>query len=295
MRVQPASRRTFLKTGLVAAAASAPLTRALAAEPEPTVFGTPVGLQLYSLREHMPKDVPGTLAKIRAMGFREVEGGGDYGLGVAGFLGELKKADLRVTSALFGYEDWQKDKAARVARAREFGARYTGLAWIPHKQRFTREDALSAAANFDEWGAAAKAAGLRFVYHIHGYEFEASPEGTLFDTLAGQTDPANVAFEADIFWVRRGGCDPVALFERYPGRIATTHLKDIQKGIEVCKPDGTAPDETSVPLGEGMLDWPSVLRAAQKAGVERHYIEDEHPNALEQIPRSLKYLAAFRS
>jgi sugar phosphate isomerase/epimerase len=289
------SRRTFLKASLAAAAASTPLTRALAADPEPTVFGTPVGLQLYSLREHMPKDVPGTLAKIRAMGFREVEGGGDYGLGVAGFLGELKKADLRVTSALFGYEDWQKDKAARVARAREFGARYTGLAWIPHKQRFTREDALAAAASFNEWGAAAKAAGLRFVYHIHGYEFEASPEGTLFDTLAGQTDPGNVAFEADIFWVRRGGCDPVSLFERYPGRIATTHLKDIQKGIEVCKPDGNAPDETSVPLGEGMIDWPSVLRAAQKAGVERHYIEDEHPNALEQIPRSLKYLAALRS
>ena len=293
MPIAQTSRRSFLRSGLAAAAAASPLTRALAAEAGPTVLGAPVGLQLYSVRQHMPKDVPGTLAKIRAMGFREVEGGGDYGLGVAGFLAELRKAGLSVTSSHFGYEDWGRDKAARVGRARELGARYTGLAWIPHKERFTRDDAQRAAASFNEWGAATKAAGLRFIYHIHGYEFVESPEGTLFDTIAKQTDPALVAFQADIFWVRRGGCDPVALFERYPGRFATTHLKDIAKGTEVCKPDGTAPDETSVPLGEGMIDWPSVLRAAQKAGVERHYIEDEHKDALEQIPKTLRYLAAF--
>jgi sugar phosphate isomerase/epimerase len=293
MSLETPSRRSFLRASL-AVAASWPASRALAAEAEPTVHGAPVGLQLYSLRQHMPKDVPGTLAKIRAMGFREVEGGGDYGLGVAGFLGELQKADLRITSAHFGYQDWVKDATAQVARAAAFGVRYAGCAWIPHKERFTREDCLRAAADFGKWGRAAKDAGVRFIYHIHGYEFEKSPEGTLFDTLAAQTDPANVAFQADIFWVRRGGCDPVSLFERYPGRIASTHLKDIAKGVEVCKPDGDAPDETSVPLGEGMIDWPSVLQAAKKAGVERHYIEDEHPNAVAQIPESLRYLVAFR-
>lgn len=293
MALDDTSRRSFLKASIGAAAAASSLARASAQDGGPTVFGAPVGLQLYSVRQHMPKDVPGTLARIRAMGFREVEGGGDYGLGVDGFLAELRKAGLSVTSSLFGYEDWGKDKAARVARAKELGARYTGLAWIPHKERLTRDDALRAAASFNEWGAAAKTAGLRFIYHIHGYEFVPSTEGTLFDTIATATDPALVAFEADIFWVRRGGCDPVALFGRYPGRFATTHLKDIAKGTEVCKPDGTAPDETSVPLGEGMIDWPAVLRAAQKAGVERHYIEDEHKDALEQIPKTLRYLAAF--
>jgi len=292
MALDSTSRRTFLKTGL-ALAATLPSSRALASEAGPTVHGAPVGLQLYSLRQHLPKDVPGTLAKIRAMGFREVEGGGDYGLGVAGFLTELQKADLRITSAHFGYEDWAKDAAAPVARAVAFGVRYAGCAWIPHKERFTRQDCLRAAELFDACGRAAKAAGVRFIYHIHGYEFEPSAEGTLLDTLAKHTDPAHVAFQADIFWVRRGGCDPIALFERYSGRFASTHLKDIAKGVEVCKPDGTAPDETSVPLGEGMIDWPSVLEAAKKAGVERHFIEDEHPNALAQIPGSLRYLASL--
>src|SRR6185503_19821704 len=242
------SRRDFL--GRLAALAAAPaLPGALRAADDdgPRVFGKPVGLQLYSLRERMPKDVPGTLAAIRAMGFREVEGGGDYKLGTAGFLAELKKAGLSVTSALYGYEDWGKDKGA----------------------------------------------GIRFVYHIHGYEFQPSPEGTLLDTLAKETDPAAVAIEADIFWVRRGGCDPVALFEKYPGRIPLTHVKDIAKGVEVCKPNGSAPDETSVPIGAGMIDWPVVFKAAEKAGVERHFIEDEHPEAERQIPVSLRYLAQF--
>jgi sugar phosphate isomerase/epimerase len=292
------ARRDLLRTSvtLVAAAAAARLVPpALApADGGPTVLGRPVGLQLYSLRQHFPKDVPGTLAKVYAMGFREVEGGGDYGLGVAGFMGALKKAGLTLTSALFGYEDWGKDTAAAVRRATEFGARYAGCAWIPHEHPFTREDCLRAAADFNRWGRAAKEAGVRFIYHIHGFEFEPSPEGTLFDTLAKETDAAVVAFEADIFWVRRGGADPVALFDRYPGRIPLTHLKDVAKGTDTCKPNGKAPDETSVPLGEGMIDWRNVLGAAQKAGVERHFVEDEHPEALAQIPQSLRFLAAFR-
>jgi sugar phosphate isomerase/epimerase len=292
MNAAPVSRRRFLEACAALGAGSA--VRATADEQAPSIFGKPVGLQLYSLRQYMPKDVPGTLAKIRAMGFREIEGGGDYGLGVDGFKAAAGQAGLAITSALFGYDDWTKDPVAMAKRARDYGARYTGCAWIPHKERFTRDDCLRAAGDFGRAGRAAREAGLKFVYHIHGFEFEPSPEGTLFDTLAKETDPAFVFFEADIFWVRRGGCDPVALFERYPGRIPLTHLKDIAKGTDICTPSGKAPDETSVPLGAGMIDWPGVLRAAGKAGVERHFVEDEHPDAMAQIPRTLQYLASFR-
>ena len=284
------SRRLFLEA-CAGAGALAAGRRATAEDAPPSVFGKPVGLQLYSLRQYMPKDVPGTLAAIRAMGFREIEGGDDYKLGMDGWNAAVARAGLKVTSTLFGYEDWVKDPGALAKRAVAFGARYSGCAWIPHQDRFTREVCVKAAADFNRAGRVAREAGLKFVYHIHGFEFEPSPEGTLFDTLAQETDPALVFFEADIFWVRRGGCDPVGLFERYPGRIPLTHLKDIAKGAEVCKPDGRAPDETSVPLGAGMIDWPGVLRAAEKAGVERHFVEDEHPDAMAQIPRSLAFLS----
>ncbi len=286
------SRRRFLEGA--AATSLASLARAQSAPEAPSVLGKPVGLQLYSLRHLMPKDVPGTLAKIRAMGFRELEGGSDYKLGVEAFKAELEKAGLTLTSAHFGYEDWQRDASAQLARARAFGLRYAGCAWIPHKGAFNREDCLRAAADFNRWGKAAKDAGVRYFYHLHGYEFASSPEGTLFDTLAKETDPALVAFQADIFWVQHGGANPVKLFEKYPRRFALTHLKDIAKGTELQKTTGQASDEASAVLGTGIVDWPAVLRAASKAGVERHFVEDEHPDALAQIPQSLSYLRSLR-
>src|SRR5215468_1466605 len=129
-------RRTFLRT--CAAIAAAPAlgaldTSASAAGTAPTVSGKPVGLQLYSLRQHLPKDVPGTLAKIRAMGFEEVEGGDTYGLGVDGFKAALAAAGLKQVSEHHGYEQWRDDTAGTLKIAKTMDATYAGCAWIPHK------------------------------------------------------------------------------------------------------------------------------------------------------------------
>ena len=291
-------RRAFLRAcAAVAAAAPVARLRSAAAAPAagPRALGKPVGLQLYSLRKYLPQDVPGTLAKIRAMGFTEVEGGDTYKLGTEAFGAALKKAGLTVASEHHGYEQWRDDTAGALKQATALGARYAGCAWIPHGERFTREDALRAAADFNKWGKAAKQAGLRFFYHAHGYEFEASPEGTLLDTLLEETDPALVGLEADIFWVKRGGGDPVKLFQAYPGRIPLTHLKDMKAGLATDKPTGQAPDDSNVVLGTGQIDWKAVLAAANAAGVERHFIEDESPAVMEQVPESLKFLAGLKA
>ena len=291
-------RRTFLKA--CAAAAAVPALRSLdvqagAAAEGPVAFGRPVGLQLYSLRQYLPKDVPGTLAKIRSMGFREVEGGSTYDLGLGAFRDAVAKAGLRVTSEHHAYEQWRDDSASVLKQATGLGARYVGCPWIPHGDRFTREDCLQAAANFNKWGKAAKDAGLRFFYHTHGYEFVESAEGTLLDTLLKETDPALVSLEADVFWVKRGGGDPVALFQRYPGRIPLTHLKDMVKGLETNQPTGKAPEDADVALGTGQIDFVALLRAANQGGVEMHFLEDESSKALVQIPESLRYLAGLSS
>jgi sugar phosphate isomerase/epimerase len=129
---------------------------------------------------------------------------------------------------------------------------------------------------------------------VHGYEFQNGPDGTLFDALARQTEPGVVDFQMDVFWVVHGGGNPVDLFARYPARFPSTHLKDMRKGTKVSDPTGNAPDDTSVALGDGIVDIAGVLRAANKAGVRRHFIEDEHPESEQQIPRSLAYLAALK-
>lgn len=288
-------RRAFLGACAAVAAAPAWRPRAAAAAPAagPSALGKPVGIQLYSVRKQMPADVAGTLARIRAMGFTEVEGGDTYKLGVEGFAAALKKAGLTLTSEHHGYEQWRDDTAGALRQAKSLGARYVGCAWIPHGARFTREDALRAAADFNKWGKAAGDAGLRFFYHAHGYEFEAAPEGTLLDTILKETDPALVALEADVFWIKRGGGDPVKLFRAYPGRVPLTHLKDMKKGLATDAPTGQAPDDSNVVLGTGQIEWRAVLEAANAAGVERHYIEDESAAVMEQVPRSLKFLAGL--
>lgn len=253
-----------------------------------------VGLELYSLRHLLEKDVPGTLKKVRALGFEEVEVPGFYGKTAPEFAGLMKKAGLRAQSMLVPFDRCRDDFAGVVKDAQALGAKYVLNAWLPHEKRFTKEDCAKAIDVFVKNAKPAKDAGLKYGYHIHGYEFEPSDEGTLLDTFIKSTAGADVPLEMDVFWVVRGGGNPVALLEKYPTRFPLVHLKDIAKGSDICKPNGRAPDESSVPLGAGMIDWPSVLRATEKAGTQLYYIEDEHPEAETQIRQTLRYLAGLR-
>ena len=282
------TRRTFLKVaaGGLTAVGAAPMLRA--------AQRAPFGLQLYSVRRELDKDVPGTLAKVKAIGFTDVETAGFHGLTAPAFAGELKKAGLVCRSGHFEYDRFRDDPAGVVRDGQTLGAKFVACAWIPHQGKFTRQDCLRAAVDFNRWGKAAKAAGMKFFYHAHGYEFAASPDGTLFDTLMKETDPALVFVQADIFWLTHGGANPVALFDKYPRRWVSTHLKDMAKGTPTGLTTGSADVESNVPLGTGTIDWPSVLRAANKAGVEKHYIEDESSSVLAQIPKTLDYLRSLR-
>ena len=253
-------------------------------------FGGTLGLQLYSLRHQMEKDVPGTLALVRDWGLTEVETAGFYGRTAAEFAEELKRANLKVTSMHAGYDHLRDNLKQTVSDAKALGATYVTTAWISHQPPFKREDATRAAAHFTEWGRALKNDGLRFQYHLHGYEFVTGPKGTLLDTLLETTPADAVHYEMDVFWVVRGGGDPVAILQRYKGRFASLHLKDMARGTATGDLSGTAPDSTNVPLGTGMIDYRAVLRTARDSGVRLFYIEDENENVLEQVPQTLAYL-----
>ena len=296
------SRRAFIRTvstGLLASAAPfGPLTafaQGGAAGGPKHPFTGQLGLQLYSLRHLFAKgDVPGTLAMVKNWGLTNLELAGTYGMSVADYAALLKKTGLRAVSTHADFNKLSNGVDAVIADARAFGVEYLGCAWIPHGDRFTAGDADKAVSVFNAAGKKANAAGLRLFYHIHGYEFQPGPDGTLFDTIARRTDPALVAFEMDVFWAVRGGANPVDLFAKYPDRFPLTHLKDMKKGTAVGDPTGHAPDESNVPLGEGAIDWPPIFRAANTSGTKYHFIEDEAPEAEKQIPKTLRYLAELR-
>lgn len=261
-------------------------------------FAGPLGLQLYSVRDAIRADVPGTLARVRALGVRDVELAGTAGMGAADFRRALDAAGLRAVSMHVGYERLRDSLPAVLAEARTLGVRYVGVAWIPHPggQPFTADMARAAAADFARWGAAARAEGLRFFYHIHGYEFQPGPDGARpLDVLIRGTSPADVAYELDVFWASRPGADPAALLRQYPGRWALLHLKDMRRGTPTNDHSGGAdPNATEVPVGSGQIDYRAVLQAARATGAAYYFIEDETAAPFATIPQSVAWLSTVR-
>jgi sugar phosphate isomerase/epimerase len=289
------SRRDFLSRIAAGLAALPSLPAAVAGAAGKSSLSGPIGLQLWSVRESLKKDVPGTLARVRAMGFEEVETAGTWGQTVEQHRAALDKAGLRCRACHMPYDKLSTDAAAVLRDVKTLGASWVVCAWIPHGEKaFTRGDALTAGKTFNQVGKAARDQGLRFAYHCHGYEFIPSSEGTLFDTLLRATDKALVSIEVDVFWAKAGGADPAKLIKGLKGRVPFLHVKDLKKGVTFPEGTSAAPDETNVVVGTGQIDWPTVLRAAGKSGVEAYFIEDESPDPFGQIPQSLRYLEGLR-
>jgi len=282
--------------GLGALGAEAPNSKA-GTEPPATkdaAFKGPVGLQLRSFRRELSKDLPGTLARIRAYGLTNVEVAGIYGVPAARLRAELDKAGLKCQSMFISYERLQADLVGVGMAARALGAAYVVMDGIPHGDKLTVEDCERAAADLNRWGEALKTLGLRLAYHVQGYEFEPAGNQTLFDKLVVATAPEFVNFELDVFGAARAGQDPAKLLDRYPSRFPLAHLKDMKKGTATGVPSGEAPEEASVALGTGQLDMRAILRQAAQSAVKFYFIEDESPEAATNLPASLRFLEQVR-
>ena len=195
-------------------------------------FKGPLGLQLYSLRHHFQKNVPLALDHVQKLGFVEIEGGGNYNYGNERFRKMLEAHGLKLICSFSEYKALRDDIEGVISKAKQFGAEYVVCAWIPHeKGKFSEQNCREAIAVFNKAGEKLKAAGLRFAYHTHGFEFQPYKDGTLFDLMAAETKPEFVAFEMDVFWVAHGGADPVKLMQKYGNRFELMHVKDLKKGM----------------------------------------------------------------
>lgn len=249
----------------------------------------PLGLELYSLRHLLKEDVPGTLLKVKAYGFDEVEVDGLYGHNAETYRQFLDDAEIKATSFGVSYEDLQNNVDEVIRDAKILGSSYVVCFWIPHNDTFSMENVEEAVVVFNNAGKALKKAGLHLLYHPHGYEFQPTGNETLFDVLVRSLEPGIVDLEMDVFWVSWPGHDPVALLKKYPERIKLLHLKDLKEGVEGDL-TGEAPEEYDVVLGEGSIDFPAILRESKVAGVERLYIEDESEEVEERLPKSIEYI-----
>ena len=296
------SRREFLagsrNVGL-AAAATAMLPRLARGE----AMGLPPGIQLYTVRDELPKDTPGTLKKLHEIGFREVETAGFGKYSAKEFRQLLDEAGLKAPSA---HVDLSLPELGPVfEQVSILGAHFATSSSLatsnlprpavgrprPVMAPLGVDGFTKLAAQMNEIGKKAKAAGLQYAYHNHNYEFEKMPDGTYgYDILVNQTDHDLVKFEIDCGWMCAGGADPIAYFKKYPGRFRMIHVKEFES---LGRPTTSLSDRPKgVDLGQGFIDYKAIFVAGKKAGIQHAFSEQEDPFPVSQMA-SAKAAYAF--
>ena len=254
-------------------------------------FKSPLGVQLWSFRQKAQEDPLATFDMVNDMGFTHVETAGLYDMTADVFKAAVEDAGLKVTSMHVPYDDMKNNMDEVISNAQAMGVKYVGIAWYPHERgNFTEETARQAIADFNAFGKTLKDAGLMFFYHNHGYEPSAYGDGTLLDLIIDETDPELVAFEMDVLWTWLPNVDPVELIQRHPGRFKLMHIKDMKQGLERGSLSGGLPEEEKSVIGEGQVDWPALLKAAEEDGFEHFYLEDESTDPIANAPKSVSYL-----
>ncbi|QIF00878.1 sugar phosphate isomerase/epimerase [Roseimicrobium sp. ORNL1] len=249
------------------------------------------GLQLYSLRSQSAlRGVPWVLDKVKEFGITELELAGTGNLTPEQFKAEVDKRGLKAVSSHFPYARYKNDLDNVVKDAKALGLKFAGCAWIDHKDAFDEAECRDAIAVFNKAGEALAKEGITFFYHAHGYEFEKHGDGTLLDLLITETKPEHVSYQMDVLWVVFPGQDPVKLLEKYGNRWKLMHLKDLRKGVATGSLAGKTDLTNDVTLGTGQTDWPAVIAAAKKVGVQHYFIEDESPTSMEQIPLGVQFM-----
>lgn len=261
------SRRSFLKASGAVVAATCVGGERLVAAP----VRLPIGLQLYSVRNLLPKDFEGTLQQLAAAGYKEVEAAGYFDKTAADFGNALQKAGLKCVSTHHQLPQLKTQFDQLMQYGQALGLDYIICSWAGVHRDPTRKGDL----NLDDWryvadqfnaiGAKVKAAGMTFGYHNHTVEFGTENGVVFFDELLKRTDPNLVKFEMDCGWVVGGGHNPVEYLSKYPERFPLLHVKDMVK-----EPDGKL---RNVVMGKGFIDYKPIFRAA--TGLKHYFIEQE--------------------
>ena len=291
-----------------ATSGSAPATAAAgSASRVPSGFADRIGVQLYSVRDRLEKDFVGTLEGVAKIGFKEVEFAGYYNHSPEEVRSLLDRLGLRSPSSHVMLDAISKDLPGTVKSAKTIGHEYVTVPALiqPLMGKVAPDFWTTTAAEFNRVGKALKAEGLGFAYHNHSFEFEKLPDGrTGYDVLLAETDPAVVQFELDLLWATVAGQDPVAMFQKHPGRYVMWHVKDV-KGVDAARAIATSTEGSTMQrlqkiggslaaVGTGDIDFRRIFAAASTAGMRHFFVENDSapqtPSSLADIETSYRNL-----
>ncbi|EJL66515.1 sugar phosphate isomerase/epimerase family protein [Flavobacterium sp. CF136] len=254
-----------------------------------------IGLQLYTLRDELPKNVKDVLEKVASAGFTTVE---TYGFSIKDqFWGlsaiELKKIldenNLKAISGHYGIGSFLADGnttelEAAINAAKILKSKYLTIPWVDPPFRSNIDDYKKIAARLNEAGRMCQKADIKLAYHNHDFEFENYNGITGYNILLKETDQDLVYFEMDLYWVVRSGKDPLQLFRENPGRFKMWHVKD----MDILKP------VLNTEVGSGSIDFKPIFKEAKLAGMKYFFVEQENNfavNSFESIKTSCDFIS----
>lgn len=225
----------------------------------------PFALQLYTIRDHMEKDIPGSLKRVKEIGYDHVElaGLGPYTAEEYSYF--LADAGLTAISAHIGFKELTQDTTKAAEIAESLGLSFVIVPWLGGDLCPDAEAWKANIAAMNDAGSKLREVGISLCYHNHAHEFERIDDTYIFDLIFELTDPENLAAEIDSYWVKFGGVDPVATIKKYAGRCPLLHVKDME------------PEEphSFTEMGRGMMDWKSIFAAARQADVRWYIVEQD--------------------
>ncbi len=281
------TRRQFIHSATAAAALPAALLFARRLQV--------IGVQLYTVRSVLPEKPAETLGAIKAIGYREVEAtyGGLDRIWPAVEASGLKAVSVHLDNTLMN-ADKEDDLARAIDQVKKWGFSYAVFPYLPPAERGGLSKIHELCAKLNRAGEKCRAAGLRFCYHNHAFEFQPMEGTTGFQVMIDSLDPKLCGFELDCFWVSVAGHNPAQLLHQLSGRVPLVHLKDKPAGFPVQYTE-TVPRATFKEVGKGSIDWPAVLRAAASAGVEHYFVEqDQTPgDPIDSLRQSYTYLSTL--
>jgi sugar phosphate isomerase/epimerase len=242
-----------------------------------------IGLELYTVRDLMKNDFEGTLAKVAEIGYREVEFAGLFDHTPQEVRAMLNRHGLSAPASHVPYNlvDTQWPKALDDAHV--IGQSFIVCPFIDEKLRNEPDGWKRVGETFNRAGEASKKAGIQFGYHNHNFEFKPQNGKLPYDILLAETDPNLVKMEMDLFWITKGGQDPLKYFDRYPGRFPLVHVKDMKKDGEMTE------------VGSGTIDFKGIFAQSDKAGIQHYFVEHDQPKSpLDSSKASFEYLQKLR-
>ena len=226
-----------------------------------------IGIQLYTVRDAMRTDMPGTIAQIALIGYREVEFAGYFGRTAREVRALLDANSLTSPSTHVSLELARQDKT--LDDSAEIGHKYVTVPSLPRTSSNSADAYRRTAEEFNRIGERAKARGLRLAFHNHATEFTPIDGVVPYDLLVCGTDPTLVFFQVDVFWMVRGGRDVREFIRANPNRVPMLHIKD----------SSGPPDHKQVDVGAGTIDFAAILRqdASQRRMITSVFVEHDGP------------------